>query len=223
MATYTNKIGLKKAAGGEYVSRPDLNANFDLIDLKLGTLWVNDGVIPPNSDLFLGREVRELTSGKVFTAKDNGAGGFTLMPTGGLANNQWAVYNFNATGAVSTVLTALGNTSITKIGGTLSDTDVVINAGAKTLTLSKDGVYDVQISVFLSGSVSAFARFVEIKCAADANWDTRAPENNSVLWTLNGQIFISGVARTINFNCQQDSGLNRDFNSVVKISRSDIA
>lgn len=223
MATYTSKIGMIKPAGGEFVKRDDLNTNFDNIDDNLGTLWVNDGVIPAPTDLFHGREVRELTSGKRFTAKDNGGGGFTLMPSMGLANNQWGVYHFNASGAVNATLTALGNTVLTKTGGTLSDTDVVINTGPKTLTLTKDGIYRIQISVFISGSVAAFARFVEIKCAADTTWDTREPENNSVLWTLNGEVYITGVPRAINFNCQQDSGGNRDFDATVKISRSDIA
>lgn len=80
MATFTSKTSLEKFAGPEYVTIGKIDSNYDKVDAALGTLWINDGATPSNSDLYHGRVVRELTSGKSWTAKDDGSGGFTLMP-----------------------------------------------------------------------------------------------------------------------------------------------
>lgn len=224
MATFTSKIGLKKPAGPEFLSRPDYNTNLDTIDTKIGTLWVNDGVIPPNSDLYIGRVVRELTSGKTFTAKDNGAGGFILMPLGGLANAQWVVYHFNATAIVTSVLDSMGKTTLDKIAGTLADTDVVIGTSDKTLNLVKPGIYSIQCSCFVTGANANFLRYSQITCDEEGIYNSLQPGANTCdQWTLNAQIFVGGSSRKLHFNVFQSSGGPLSFDSTVKISRVDIA
>jgi hypothetical protein len=83
VSSNTANYGLVKQNENENVDIDLLNANLDKIDAKARVLWVNDGYIPPATDLYHGRIVRELTSGKVFTAQSNGQGGFNLIPSRG--------------------------------------------------------------------------------------------------------------------------------------------
>ena len=72
MSTNTARLGLIKPAGADPQDVSQLNGNFDTLDKMAGFIMVNDGVTPPNTDLFDGAVVKEKTSGKVWVAQWNG-------------------------------------------------------------------------------------------------------------------------------------------------------
>lgn len=77
MSTLTSRLGLTKPVDAEPQDVATLDVNFDRLDQSIGVILVNDGVTPPNSQLFDGAIVKEKTSGLVWVAQKNaGTGNF---------------------------------------------------------------------------------------------------------------------------------------------------
>lgn len=104
MPTPTARLGLQLLADSEDISPQ--RSNFQRIDDISGALWVADGVTPSNSTLFDGCIVAEITSGKIWIARNNGVGGFTkkyitypwwlvAYTTSATTTNGWGKYGFN--------------------------------------------------------------------------------------------------------------------------------
>lgn len=132
MATPTTRIGLTKPAGGENKQVAVYNDNLDDIDAAIGIQWVADGALPTKQ--YDGAIYKELTSGRIFTLKDNGVGGFT--PVG---SDLYARF---------TSTTSVANNTGSGVGTLNLEPNSTFPAGAitlttDTLTISLVGLYIV--------------------------------------------------------------------------------
>jgi hypothetical protein len=83
----------KPAETGEPQDILKLNENMDKLDQWVGTLWVNDDTVVPDSSLFDGATVGEKTSGKIYTVYKN--------PISGVFEKRWIKYPYMCCGYTS--------------------------------------------------------------------------------------------------------------------------
>lgn len=89
--TTTPRLKLIEESDDEYIDQ--FEYNWPILDKYADSLFVNDGVTPPDSDLYEGCLVAEKTSGKLWMAVKD--------PTTGNFIKSWVSYPFNVVGFYS--------------------------------------------------------------------------------------------------------------------------
>jgi hypothetical protein len=80
--SYTPRLQLAKPDADEFQLVGVLDANYDLIDKYVGARQVAEGITPPQAELFDGALIHNKTSGTLWVAQANAAGGFDHLPVG---------------------------------------------------------------------------------------------------------------------------------------------
>lgn len=149
------------------------------------------------------------------------ASGVQLVPLGGYANGDWASYVMTAA-AQPNVLTAIGNDSVIRRGGTLTTSDVA-EVGGPMLRLNKLGLYYVTLSTFLTPSSGTWRRFIEFETDDDPVWNTRGTgQVDEDRWSCSGMIKVSAPLN-LQLNAYQFSEITGTFTTEVKLMRVDLA
>jgi len=131
MPTPTTKLAMQKPQGTEPQDVEVLNANFDILDKVAGGYVVNDGITPPDTDLFPGCVVIEKNSGWTWIAISNGVGGYKkkmiyFPMEGGLYTDAFTVPHSTSGNPTPTNNYADFDHNITSKGGQVSASGILL-------------------------------------------------------------------------------------------------